>query len=85
MTAEEMFKELGYDKDEFLSGKNSPCYVKLRSGVFLHYDKKKIFFNDKHQSVYCNCYFNGKYDVCPLCVDEIEAINKQIEELGWDK
>lgn len=83
MTAEEMFEELGYKKDNFLSGKNSPCYIKLSNGAFMHYDKKKIFFNDNMKKVYCNCYFDSKFDVCCLNIKEINAINKQFEELGW--
>lgn len=69
MNAEEMFEKLGYKK------------VPLNSSGYLDYEKSR---DDK--------YFGfdlalKEFDVCDGCItmEELEAINKQCEELGWKK
>ena len=73
-TAKEMFEELGYKT----SGKSTRyiCYRKKEKigECYIEFDlKKKVIENNKHYSLSCG-----------ISVDELQAINKQVEELGWN-
>lgn len=69
MNAEEMFKKLGYKKGTA----NSPGYL----GYERFEDDKYFSFDLISKEIY----------VCEdrITVEELEAINKQCEELGWKK
>ena len=69
--ADKMFKELGY---EDLSDEIGFGCIKL----YGKYDKRVGFYNDKTFTVYS--YLDGfEY----LDMQELQAINKKCEELGW--
>lgn len=84
-TAKEMFEELGYKYDD-----SNFCYLK----TYVYPDRinterlefKKIMFTGKN--VIVSNYMtdalcmNRKYFDCLLSVEELQAINKQVEELG---
>jgi hypothetical protein len=72
MTAKEMFEELGY---EIYKGFCYIEYTKEKPINRYQSDSCQIRFyeNDKKISVYQN-----------LDLQELKAINKQIEELGWN-
>lgn len=69
MNAEEMFKKLGYKKGTA----NSPGYL----GYERFEDDKYFSFDLISKEIY----------VCEdrITVEELKAINKQCEELGWKK
>lgn len=71
-TAKEMFEELGYFKIE---NKETLKWLFKTSD-----DCKTICFSKK--SKYIRLYYVIKEDVVLFC-DELQAINKQVEELGW--
>lgn len=74
MTAKEMFEELGYYKIE----KNSKG-IKLTMVAYYNDETASVieFWTPKNIKI---DIYNNEY----LTVEHIKAINKQIEELGWD-
>ena len=71
-TAKEMFEKLGYEQR--VNGfPLMQYYGEFRNGwMAIHFDSlnKEIFFE-------CSC-------MASVELDELQAINKQVEELGWD-
>ena len=78
MSAKEMFEELGYNLDT--AEENSRLYCKdiLDKNTFGYKDSEMIYFDDEYNGI----YFTNKEH---LTIEEIQAINKQCEELGWNK
>jgi hypothetical protein len=73
MTAKEMFEELGY---KIYKGFCYIEYTKEKPINRYQYDSYQIRFNDNDKKV--SIYQN-------IDLQELKAINKQIEELGWDE
>lgn len=78
MSAKEMFEELGYK----LKYKNKYKIMYIKPDVFLNavlpldlYQYYKIIINRKDEII-------EKYGSA-ITFEEIQAINKQVEELGW--
>lgn len=76
-SAREMFEELGYE------------YKEIKTSIFRNIQYKKyskiIFFRyDKCIIPYCD-YGDGEEGSALLNLKELQAINKQVEELGWNK
>lgn len=69
MGADEMFEKLGYKK---LVGETTEVYKLSR-------DNKNIYFSKLIKRI----KIDGKYDF--LDMQELQAINKKVEELGWMK
>ena len=67
MNAEEMFKKLGYKE------------VQLSSSGYLDYEKSR---DDKYFGFDLALKEIGVCDDC-ITMEELKAINKQCEELGW--
>lgn len=84
MTAKEMFEELGYER-KFVNNIKIQC-----EDVILYTHKKQdliIQFNLFSQMVVYQMKNNMKeYDKIAIFITKelIQAINKQIEELGWN-
>lgn len=76
MTAKEMFEELEYKEDT--AEENSRLYTKpiLDKETFGYIDSEMIYFDEEYNSIY---FTNKDY----LTMEELQAINKQISELGW--
>lgn len=75
MTAKKMFKELGYETNCWWQKDHTIEYVKYEEDDF--YDKRlsiSIIFHKRAKMVKV---------VGTLAVEDLQAINKQIEELGW--
>ena len=78
MTAKEMFEKIGYEKTDL-----------LRSGKSVNYENKKyetgisIFDNEKGQMIHIYPLGNTYQDSGFIGIEELKAINKQVEELGW--
>lgn len=67
-SADEMFEELGYKEE-----------VKYREKVY-EKDDKIITFNLEKKNIICNNFYDG-YE--SINMQELQAINKKVEELGW--
>ena len=70
-----MFEEMGYKKKQI-------------TDEFIYYSKKEIKYNAQKEWEIClsfNCY--DKYLITKnkpyFCLEELQAINKKCEELGW--
>lgn len=76
MTAKEMFEKLGYtykkQKNLYLE---SIIYEKGSKRILFRYDKKIIPYAD----------YGDTEDVTLLTLEELQAINKQVSELDWNK
>ena len=73
MTAKEMFEKLGYEKYIYSNG------IRYTDG---NTEQNIEFENDGFINIYNTCY-NRKRDIEVLTVEEIQAINQQVKELGW--
>jgi hypothetical protein len=84
MNAKELFKKLGYEDETHLYHRLIR-FVKHTTHSGLKIDKI-IEFELGGSEICLTCYY-GKYDMgCFHLKDkELQAINKQIEELGWNK
>lgn len=70
MSAKEMFEKLGYEYIEYI------CRIAYYKKVG-NYDIEINFWVDSQEYTIENKYI--------LSYEEVQAINKQIEELGWNK
>ena len=68
-TADELFKELGYEK---IFGETAEVYK-------LSIENKNIYFS----KIIKRIRIKGKCDLIDM--EELQAINKKVEELGWMK
>lgn len=76
-TAKEMFEELGYKETE-----NDIYFLKYFKKGNLNHDKEITFHGlDRTFTVKDDNGINYRW----INLDELQAINKQIEELGWNK
>lgn len=74
MTAKEMFEELGYSFTEF------------NSKVFHRYEYVKntqLTNGIRHQCIWFDLITKELYIHNSIVLQELKAINKQVEELGW--
>lgn len=84
MTAKEMFEELGYKKEDVINPftdeiyEHDYKYVKF-DGTWL----KEFLFNDSTKLLHFNTELFDKTQNTMLSPEEIKAMNKQVEELGW--
>lgn len=72
-TADKMFKELGYEDLSIFA--KIPCIA-----IYAKNDKRIGFYDDKTFDIYN--YFDGTEYVT---MQELKAINKKVEELGWNE
>ena len=95
-TADEMFKELGYKKNEdeymiirydymgekakYKNGKEKRYYV---YGT----DKRIVFYLSHSKILSYSPTLRDDYEDCSvlLTMQELQAINKKVEELGWNE
>lgn len=82
MSAKEMFEELGYKKCQYFTEPNKKLkYYKDDDNVIIFYiNMIPEIMNKTFEKT-------GEYDgMCDgITTEELEAINKQVEELGWNK
>lgn len=72
MSADEMFEELGLRLEN-----DSPFEFEVKND-----DDKVIKINKERKEIACFNYYDGfEY----LTLEELQAINKKVEELGWMK
>lgn len=75
MTAKEMFEKLGYEYSELLSDDTRIYYEHKNNGNNLHNQPSNFI-------MFCLDYKVISND-CDITLKELQAINKQVEELGW--
>lgn len=68
-SADKMFKELGYEKEEDLGD----IYYKSKYGT--------IWFTSRPKEI--NFISDGIDTIGTITMQELQAINKKVEELGW--
>ena len=73
--ADEMFEELGYEKIE---------RDRLKNIIFTN-GNKKFYFNKIHKKIQCIEYDKEEktYIEGYFTMQELQAINEKVEELGW--
>ena len=76
MTAKEMFEKLGYEED--LNNNFYVGYIKLIPNTITKNRMITFMKDDKYFT-----FIDQDNNVC-IDLEELKAINKQIEELGWD-
>ena len=72
MSAKEMFKKLGYKRKRKGYDRNYMAYCKDNLEIKIIFDLEEKTFLKKY-----------RYGSMSIKLDELKAINKQIEELGW--
>lgn len=80
MSARKMFKELGYKKWSKKYNKNMIMYEreeKLIGAIGEKYYKIIVYFNLTDKKIQFSPYYR-------YSLQELKAINKQVEELGWN-
>ena len=74
-SAKEMFKELGYEKANVINPDGCIDYVDTN-------EKYSEIYFDKNFKLITKHYLNSGL-ACSITLGELQAINKQVEELGW--
>ena len=74
----EMFEKLGYKLDTIEENARLYCRDILDCKTFGYKDSEMIYFDDEFNGI----YFTNKEH---LDMEELQAINKQVEELGWNE
>ena len=77
MTAKEMFEKLGYGKIEVINKEKYINYVNCN-------EENAEFYFDLEEKTIEKHYLNSAISV-PITLEELQAINKQIEELHWNE
>lgn len=77
MTAKEMFEQIGYKKTDLLKGKSVNYQNKVYETAI------SIFDNEKGRSIHIYALGDTYQDSGFIGIEELKAINKQCQELGW--
>ena len=80
MTAEQMFKELGYEKSEYLSG------IKYELKIETIYEYTNVISFIVDDKIVDFSYYDGFEDGesgLSINMDELKAVIQQCKELGW--
>lgn len=96
-TADEMFKELEYEKYDNHPEEDFPpepntwttqderVIEYVQTGEVRGTPAKEIiaFYLSRGRNVVCSAYIGNRPTVVPLSMQELQAINKKCQELGW--
>ena len=80
-TAKEMFEELGF---ELYKTPYEKCICYITNDIYFNC-RIEFWADDK---IIYNSLIYGDYEMkgsCPIRTDLLRAINKQVEELGWNE
>ena len=81
MTAKEMLEKIGYK--DLIVHESYMFYIKeLKENAEYENDEIHLEFNFVNKTV-CKTYGDDN-TACGITLNELKAINKQIEELGWN-
>lgn len=88
MNAKEMFEKLGYKLNHgMVYGTYYFDYIKEKDKIKLdgktYYFRSRIHFDHELKAVSKVCYPQEWYGINMITALELQAINKQMEELGW--
>lgn len=75
MSAKEMFEELGYEKTRVINPDGCIDYVNTN-------EKYSEIYFDKNFKMITKHYLNSGV-AYPITLEELQAINQQVKELGW--
>lgn len=76
MSADEMMKELGFQKQKWLSeSENKMIYENEKKSKFIIFNKREKAVEVSTEHGFSNFIYT----------EELQAINKKVEELGWMK
>lgn len=78
MKAKEMFEELGYEQSI-----NKKYTLEYR--YYTYTDTWRVRFKKNNKKLYINGEITDYKELTNINNDIFKAINKQIEELGWNK
>ena len=82
MRAKEMFKEVNFklhaETNDFI------IYRKYPDTIVDDTSFQEIFFNNINKFVVVSEYHHGNLEEKFIDLKELKAINKQVEELGWE-
>lgn len=76
-SAKEMFEELGYKEVSVIDPDGCIDYINTN-------EKYSEIYFDKNFKMITKHYLNSGI-ACPITLEELQAINKQVEELGWEE
>ena len=76
--SDEMFDELGYK----LISKTDTFIIYEKEDNETYPYKKELSFSLKHKSIIKSCKL---YNRCWLSMQELQAINEKVKELGWNE
>jgi hypothetical protein len=81
MSAKEMFEKLGF-KQSFFGSKDNKCII-----YDIENETTYIMFKPSTKEIKFCCSFKNKVDIVNFSMNTklLQAINKQVEELGWNK
>ena len=77
MSAKEMFEKLGYKRFE------NNYWMYFTKGANSTYPVDRISFIKKKKEIEIERFTHHKTLVKNITISELQAINKQVEELGW--
>lgn len=78
MSAKEMFEQLGYGQIIGTKEKYSYEFIQYRN------NKEQRWITFEFENVNCGVY-DDPVEPMNITMQELQAINKQCEELGWNK
>ena len=81
MSAKEMFEKLGYNR--LYENKHYMFYVKVLIET-PEYEKDSIHLEFNFDNKTINKTYGDDNSVSEITLKELQAINKQVEELGWN-
>ena len=85
MSAKDMFEELGYELVKDTKSQNIMNWEIIYETKIDYFGRKAQFRFDE-DSIYAQLYEDDKkIGGCFIGKEQLKAINKQIEELGWNK
>lgn len=70
--ADKIFEELEYK-----------CECRYKNLVLIYYKNNTCIQFDKEQKTFCKFEDSDDYVICDISMQELQAINKKCEELGW--
>lgn len=81
MSADKMFEELGYAKEDLTVSHRVIKYTK-DSDIIKFYSRNIVFYLDEHTMG--ACYEDmDRFPKADITMQELQAINKKCKEMGW--
>lgn len=75
--ADEMFEELGYEKNPFIDNKDCEYTKYIKDKCF----EKIIDISSNKKEIWCALHRDGEYLDTAITFEELQAINEKVKEL----